>query len=90
MPQDQLTPIINKVLNSYDLEDYNTAFVALFFDLVEPNLEFNKNFTEKVVQDQLRKIAYTRGSIARETLIVSKGEVVEGDKYQILKCNLRP
>jgi len=82
---DQITPIIEKVLDNSDLSDYKIDFVALFFDFVEPNLVFNKSFTEKVLQDQLGKIAYTRGSVAKETLIVSKGEVVEGDKYQVLK-----
>jgi putative nucleotidyltransferase with HDIG domain len=83
--QDQLTPIIEKVLDNDNLSIYKTDFVALFFDFVEPNLEFNKGFTDKVLQDQLGKVAYTRGSVAKETLIVSKGEVVEGDKYQVLK-----
>ena len=83
--QDQLTPIIENVLESHNLSNFKTDFIALFFDLVEPNLEFNKTFTENLLQDQLGKISYTRGSVDKETLIVSKGEVVEGDKYQILK-----
>lgn len=83
--QDQLTPIIEHILDNQNLSNFNLDFVALFFDLVAPNLEFNKSFSEKLIEDQLEKIAFTRGSVAKETLIVSKGEVVEGDKYQILK-----
>ncbi|WP_282121944.1 HD family phosphohydrolase [Algibacter mikhailovii] len=83
--QDELTPVIRKVLVESNLSEYEATFVALFFDFVTPNLEFNKTFTEKALQDQLGKIAFSRGSVARETLIVSKGEVVEGDKFQILK-----
>ncbi|WP_298537339.1 HDIG domain-containing metalloprotein [uncultured Algibacter sp.] len=83
--QGQLTTIIENVLDDYDLSEFKTDFAALFFDLIEPNLEYNKDFSEKLLKDQFSEIAFTRGSVARETLIVSKGEVVEGDKYQILK-----
>ncbi|MEC3908616.1 HDIG domain-containing metalloprotein [Tamlana sp. 2201CG12-4] len=85
IPQDHITTLIDRVLKIYNITEYKTEFVALFFDLIEPNIAFNKQFTDKVLQDDLDKISYTRGSVARETLIVSKGEVVEGDKYQILK-----
>lgn len=83
--QDAVIMIIDKVLVDSELTLLKTEFVALFFDLIEPNLSFNKAFTESLLNDELKKIAYTRGSIDKETLIVSKGEVVEGDKYQILK-----
>jgi putative nucleotidyltransferase with HDIG domain len=83
--QDDVTLIIDKILVDSELTELKTEFVALFFDLIEPNLSFNKTFTESVLKDDLDKIAFTRGSIDKETLIVSKGEVVEGDKYQILK-----
>jgi putative nucleotidyltransferase with HDIG domain len=83
--QDDVTLIIDKILVDSELTKLKTEFVALFFDLIEPNLSFNKAFTESVLKDDLDKIAFTRGSIDKETLIVSKGEVVEGDKYQILK-----
>ncbi|GAA3569534.1 HDIG domain-containing metalloprotein [Snuella lapsa] len=83
--QNDITKIIDKVLIEHNLTQYKTAFISLFFDLIEPNLTFDKSFTDKVLQEELDKIAYARGSIERETLIVSKGEVVEGDKFQILK-----
>ncbi|RED49592.1 HD family phosphohydrolase [Seonamhaeicola aphaedonensis] len=83
--QSQVSSIIDKVLRSNNLIEYKTAFTSLFFDLVEPNLTYDKSFTEKVIQEELDKISYTRGSVAKGTLIISKGEVVEGDKYQKLE-----
>ncbi|GGK32697.1 HDIG domain-containing protein [Yeosuana aromativorans] len=83
--QDQVTSIINKVLNEKNLSAYKNDFTSLFFDLVKPNLTYDKSFTEKVLNEDLNKIAYTRGSIEKETLIISKGEIVEGKKYQILE-----
>ncbi|SHI54734.1 HD family phosphohydrolase [Algibacter luteus] len=83
--QNEVSSVIEKALSKNNLSKYNTEFVALFFDLVEPNINFNKTFTDKSIQDEISKISVARGSVAKETLIVSKGEVVEGDKYQILK-----
>jgi hypothetical protein len=83
--QDDIISTIDNILNDYNIIRYKTDFVALFFDLIEPNLTYDKLFTEKVLQEELNKISYARGSIEKETLIVSKGEVVEGDKFQILQ-----
>jgi len=83
--QNGVTAAIENVLGKNNLSNFKTDFVALCFDLIEPNITFNKTFTDKAIQDELSRISFTRGSIAKETLIVSKGEVVEGDKYQILK-----
>ena len=83
--QDAVSKVIDNVLSKQGLIHYKTDFTSLFFDLIEPNLTFDKSFTDKALQEEIGKIAYARGSIAKETLIVSKGEVVEGDTYQILK-----
>jgi len=83
--QDAITPIIEKVLTNTNAIKYKTNFISLFFDIIEPNLIFNKSFTEKALQEALDKIAYARGSVEKGTLIIAKGEVVDVDKYQILK-----
>ncbi|MGC1206283.1 MAG: HDIG domain-containing metalloprotein [Flavobacteriaceae bacterium] len=83
--QDDVVSIIDKVLNSNNLNKYKTDFVSLFFDIIEPNLVYDKSFTDKVLEEEINKISYARGNIEKETLIVAKGEVVEGDKYQKLQ-----
>ena len=83
--QNGVTGVIESVLAKNNLSSFKTEFVALCFDLIEPNITFNKTFTDTAIQDELSRISFTRGSVAKETLIVSKGEVVEGDKYQTLK-----
>lgn len=83
--QDKVKLLIEKKLNAIGLDRYTPKFTSLFFDIIEPNLTYNKSFTEKALQDELNKISYTRGSVERGTLIISKGEVVEGDKFQKLK-----
>ncbi|HMC00404.1 MAG TPA: HDIG domain-containing protein, partial [Flavobacteriaceae bacterium] len=83
--QEDLTSILNKALRNNNLSQYRNLFISLFFDIVEPNLIYNKTFTESALKAELDKISFTRGSIEKETLIISKGEVVQGDKFQILK-----
>ncbi len=83
--QEQVSSIINDVLAEQKQGSYKTEFTALFFDLIQPNLTYDKSFTERVLKEDLDKIAYSRGSIKKETLIISKGEIIEGDKYQILE-----
>ena len=83
--QENLSAILDVTLTNQNLDRYKGMFTALFFDAVEPNLDYDKAFTDSVLQEELDRISYTRGSIERETLIISKGEVVEGDKFQILK-----
>lgn len=83
--QDEIALLIDTQLANHNLLKYKTSFLSLFFDIVAPNLDFDKTFTDKALQDELNKISYTRGSVEKETLIISKGEVVEGDKFQKLK-----
>jgi hypothetical protein len=83
--QNEVSNVIEKALAKNKLSKYHTEFVALFFDIIEPNITYNKIFTDKLIQDEISKISIARGSIAKETLIVSKGEVVDAEKYQILK-----
>jgi len=64
---------------------YGPNLVSLFFDIIKPNITLDKSFTDNALQEELDKISTTRGSIERGTLIISKGEIVEGSKYNILK-----
>ena len=83
--QTDLVAVINKELKKDNLEAFSNAMTSMFFDIVEPNLVYNKALTNQIIDEQLSNISYTRGIIEKETLIISKGEVVQGDKYQILK-----
>src|SRR5690554_4190607 len=83
--QNDLKDIINNHLAKENVLQFQKPFIALFFEVIEPNLSYDKAFTEKALQSDMEKISFTRGSVEKGTLIISKGEVVEGDKYQKLK-----
>ncbi len=84
--QEEVSQFINKYLSKeVGLSNYKTAFVSLFFDIIEPNVIFDKSFTDKALAEELKKMVFSRGSVEKETLIIAKGEIIEGDKYQKLK-----
>jgi len=72
-------------LQKSGLSKYGPNLISLFFDIIKPNVTLDKSITESALQEDLDNISPTRGSIERGTLIISKGEIVEGTKYNILK-----
>ncbi|MEM5538611.1 MULTISPECIES: HD family phosphohydrolase [unclassified Olleya] len=75
---------IEKELKEENLFRYSNKLTALFFDIIQSNLSYNKTLTDNVLQESLDKISSNRGVIDKGTLIISKGEVVNDDKYQVL------
>ncbi|OIQ23755.1 HDIG domain-containing metalloprotein [Lacinutrix sp. MedPE-SW] len=83
-----LKDVSNKIeaeLKKENLLAYKIALKNLFFNIIKPNLEYNKNLTDKALIEAEKTLSYTRGSVEKDQLIISKGEVVEGNKYKILK-----
>lgn len=82
---DAFRTLLEKQLEDKGNSNFSAVFVSMFFDLIEPNLKVNKSITQNALEEELDKISETRGNIERETLIISKGELVEGHKYDVLK-----
>ena len=84
-PQTNLRTFVESSVNSLGLEAYRQRFLALFFDVVKPNASLNKMLTQASLDERLSQIKLVRGRVDKQTLIISKGEVVQGDKYDVLK-----
>jgi len=69
----------------HDLSNYAPQYLSLFFDIIKSNVSLNKSITDNSLQEELGKISSVRGSIEKGTLIISKGEVVEGEKLKVLQ-----
>lgn len=82
---DEFRSVIENTLKIKNLTDYNTALISLFFDIIKPNITLNTSITNKALQEEINSISPTRGSVEKGTLIISKGELIEGNKYDILK-----
>jgi len=82
---DGFKSVVEKQLSLKNDARYRTAFVSMFFDIVTPNLTLNKSLTQNSLKDKLDAVSLVRGSVEKGTLLISKGEIVEGNKYDILK-----
>ncbi len=84
LKQHQLRNYIIQRINSTNFQDYRAPLLELFFNNVYPNVRYNEELTLRELESKYDQISYTRGSVERGTIIVSKGEVVEGNKLRIL------
>jgi len=64
---------------------YKNYFTAIFFNNIKANVSFDKAFNEEVYEQERSKILPTVGLVKENAIIISKGEVVEGDKFQELQ-----
>jgi cyclic-di-AMP phosphodiesterase PgpH len=83
--QNDLRTFIEDNIEELNLSNYELQYLSLLFDVIKPNVSLNDIITDTSLQEELDKISLVRGNIEKETLIISKGEVVEGDKFEILK-----
>ena len=79
-----LTDFLSSNISESYYYKFKSDFIALYFDIIKPNVHLNKKLTQIALQDELDKVIATRGSISRGSRIIAKGEVVEGDTLQIL------
>ncbi len=79
-----LTQIINSRIDKSEYVKFKSNYVALFYDLIKPNVRLNKKLTVSTLEAELTKVLTTRGGVSKGSRIIAKGEVVEGDKLQKL------
>ena len=80
----ELRELVEKYFgNRFNTENRN-KMMSVFFDVIKPNVSINESLTQQVLNEELSKISLTRGSIEKDQLIISKGQVVEDDQYDIL------
>ncbi len=82
---DLLRNYLEKAIDDKGYTQFKTLFLSLFFDVISPNLKQNKSITDNALKEELDNLSPTRGSIENGTLIISKGEIVEGNKFDVLK-----
>jgi len=61
---------------------------SLNFDLLSkiiiPNVSYDETFTQKVIDQAIAEISPTKGKVSEGQLIIIKGDIVEGQKLEIL------
>ena len=70
--------IDNKI--SHSEFDVNKSFLdEVFISVLQQNVKYNLSKTDKGITEDLSKISSTRGFVAANTRIISKGDLVEGE-----------
>ena len=85
IPSSRVTSFLDSEISASEYSNYREKLLSLFFDIIQPNVILNKIITENTLAEELNKVSTVRGSIDQGTIIISKGEVVEGDKFMVLK-----
>ncbi|WP_124980764.1 HD family phosphohydrolase [Nonlabens xiamenensis] len=84
LPKD-LGELLNKKFKGLDLPGISAARLKRsFVEILEPNVSYDEELTDAAIRDELNKILPTRGLVRRNARIIAQGEIVEGDKLQIL------
>lgn len=65
--------------------DYKNKITLLVQNVIKQNTYFDKEFTKTAMEERLNAIAPTKGFVPKNTTIISKGEIVEGDKFTQLQ-----
>ena len=64
---------------------YKNYFTTIFFNNIKSNIIFDQKFSDRVYLQEKSKILPTSGLVKENAIVISKGEVVEGDKLQKLE-----
>lgn len=64
---------------------YKNYFTTIFFNNIKSNVIFDQKFSDRVYLQEKSKILPTSGLVKENAIVISKGEVVEGDKLQKLE-----
>ena len=75
---------ITKYFNNTKYKPLENYFTSLFLETLKPNVFYDNKLTNKILQDEINKISYTEDLVTENERIISKGDVVEGRKFQIL------
>jgi len=84
LPEELLLSINNQII-TLNVQEYKPQIVSILFDLLESDVSLNINLSKNSIEEALANISPNRGIIEKETLIISKGEIVEGEKLKILE-----
>ncbi|MGC6284837.1 MAG: HD family phosphohydrolase [Polaribacter sp.] len=76
--------LINTQLNDANLMA-KFIMVDLLADIVKPNVFYDDVFTQRIIDNLVGNISYTKGKVTSGELIILKGDVVEGKKLKMLR-----
>ncbi|WP_405606252.1 HD family phosphohydrolase [Polaribacter sp. Asnod1-A03] len=83
MPYEVLELIKGNVDKINDLSK-RRLMLNLLSEIIKPNIFYDKEFTNRMIENEIKNISYTKGKVEVGKLIILKGDFVEGKKLAIL------
>lgn len=80
----EVLAIINNSLDNAVLDNTKAILLNTLSGILKPNVSYDKDFTERIIQRQLNAISYTKGKVSEGELIILRGDIVEGNKLAVL------
>ena len=81
----QILSYINSIMGIQPFSQEENAILNIIYEELKPNVNFDESFTQKVLEENLSKISYTKGLVAEKERIIFKGDIVEGEN--LMKLN---
>lgn len=82
--QEDLGNSVRSLVENASAQDVGNLLQSLINRSVSANVMLNTQLTEDAIESQISAINPNRGVVDKGIRIIAKGEVVEGDKFQIL------
>ena len=76
---------VGELAQKSEFKDFINQYYNLFFEIIQPNILLDEKFTTNALNESLSNISIYRDLIQENTIIISQGEVVEGEKFQLLR-----
>lgn len=83
--KENLNKKVRESVEKNKAEDVQPLLYSLLNDAIIPNVKLNTKLTKASIDAELKALNPNRGVIEKGGRIIAKGEVVEGDKFQILE-----
>ena len=80
----QILNFINSKIGNQPFSQEENIIINIIFEELKPNVKFDTEFTERVLQENLSKISYTKGLVSENERIIFKGDIVQGENLRIL------
>ena len=80
----QILSFLTSKIGTQPYTQEENIVLNIILECLKPNVKFDAEFTERVLQENLNKISYTKGLVSENERIILKGDIVEGDKLRIL------
>lgn len=82
--KDNLNKKVRDLVEKSRAEDVQPLLYNVLKEAFESNVKLNSELTETAINAEIKALNPNRGVIEKGGRIIAKGEVVEGDKFQIL------